>query len=236
MTKFGVILAAAVVAATGFAFAADAPATSAPATPAAEIKKAPGFPEKYKGTPYKGVAQEIPGRVELENFDDGGLNVGFNTNHHDEDQASGKAYRPKPWPNICITNAPKDGPDKFMDGKRYPWEDTSKEGYYIGYTRPGDWVKCTVNVKKAGVYKVSSTFASDPDKFSFSLSFNDGKPVEVKGEGTKSYHKWKVFDNLTSVKLEEGLNVMLFKVNIEHLNYDYLEFTFDEKATAEAAK
>ena len=91
-----------------------------PAVPT--IPKAEGFPANYKGTPYKGIAQEIPGRVELENFDEGGLNVGFTSQHH-EGNSSGKDYRAGVKPQICVTNDAPSEQDRFVDGKRYPSND-----------------------------------------------------------------------------------------------------------------
>jgi hypothetical protein len=207
---------------------AQAPATTA--APAPAIEKAPGFPANYKGTPYKGVAQVIPGRVELENFDEGGLNVAFNTQHHEGD-SSGKDYRAGAKPQICVTNGAPSEQDKFVDGKRYPSEGTANS-YYIGYARPNDWVICTVNVKKAGVYRVNTTAANETKKMTFSLSFNDVKKADVKADGTGSYHIWKLHENICTVKLDAGLQVMKFQLGSEpHMNYDYLEFVYDEKAS-----
>ena len=232
-----ILLGATLVFALAFAVAAvgETPTTAASQTAPAwtSLPKAPGYPDKYKGTPYKGIAQEIPGRVELENFDEGGLDVGFNTQHHEGD-SSGKAYRADPKPQNCVTNNAPGEQDKFVDGKRYPSDD--KESYYIGYARPGDWVKCTVNVKKAGVYKVNTTAANESHKMTFSLTFNDVKKATVDTDGTGSYHIWKLHENICTVKLDAGLQVMKFQLGSEpHMNYDYMEFVFDEKATAEAA-
>ena len=218
--------------AMAFAVAALAQESAPQPTPPAvqTIPKANGFPANYKGTPYKGIAQEIPGRVELENFDEGGLNVGFNTQHH-EGNSSGKDYRPGVKPQICVTNASPNEQDKFVDGSRYPSKD--KESFYIGYARPGDWVKCTVNVKKAGVYRVNTTAANETKKMTFSLSFNDVKKADVKTDGTGSYHIWKFHENICTVTLDAGLQVMKFQIGSEpHMNYDYLEFVYDEKASA----
>lgn len=194
------------------------------------IPKAPNFPADYKGTPYKGIVQEIPGRVELENFDDGGLKVGFKTEHH-EATASGKDYRIAPTPQICVTNN-KIGPDKMDDGSRYP---EKGEHYFIGWAKKDDWVKITVNVKKAGVYNISTIASCEKGKkMSFDISFNDGKKTEVTLEGTGDYHIWKKYENFAAVKLDAGLQVLKFHLSIEHMNYDFLDFTFDEKATAES--
>ena len=221
------------LAACAVAQTSSAPSPSTTPTTLADIPKAPNFPDNYKGTPFKGVAQEIPGRVELENFDEGGLNVAFATQHHEGD-SSGKDYRPGEKPQICVTNNAPSEQDKFVDGKRYPSDDIKVNSYYIGYARPGDWVKCTVNVKKAGVYHVNTTAANETKKMTFSLYFNDAKKAEVTADGTGSYHIWKLHENICTVKLDAGLQVMKFQLNSEPpMNYDYLEFVYDDKASAQ---
>jgi len=208
------------------------PTTQAGLAIIATLPKAPGFPADYKGTAFNGIAQEIPGRVELENFDDGGLNVAFNTQHHEGD-SSGKDYRPGVKPQICVTNGSPSEQDKFVDGKRYPSDDPKQNSYYIGYARPGDWVNCTVYVKKAGVYQVNTAAANETKKMTFSLTFNGVKKADVTSDGTGSYHTWKLHENICTVKLDAGLQVMKFQIGTEpHMNYDYMEFVYDEKASA----
>ena len=210
----------------------ETPATStAPA--AQDLPKAPGFPADYKGTPYKGIPQEIPGRIEMENFDVGGFKVAFNTQHH-EGSSSGKDYRSDEKPQICRTNNPSMPKDVYTDGKRYP---ADGESYFIGWAKPGDWCKYTVYVKKAGVYRISTTASSETKKMIFDISFNDVKKADYKTEteGSANYHVWKVYENICTVKLDAGLQVMKFHLTEQHLNYDYLEFVYDEKASAEAA-
>src|SRR5687768_13314336 len=71
------------------------------------------IPAGYTGTPYQGTAQVIPGRVELADLDEGGLNVAFFADHRRENAVaenyspiSGDDYRPGNLnlPNICKTN------------------------------------------------------------------------------------------------------------------------------------
>ena len=229
-TLLGTMLVLALAIAVAAAATTPATPTAPAAAPAPVTQTAAGWPANYKGTPYKGVPQEIPGRVERENFDEGGLNVAFNTQHHEGD-SSGKAYREGAKPQICVTNGAPSEQDKFVDGKRYPAD--QGESYYIGYARPGDWVKCTVNVKKAGVYRVNTTAANETKKMTFSLSFNDVKKADVTADGTGSYHIWKLHENICTVKLDAGLQVMKFQLGSEpHMNYDYLEFVLDENASS----
>ena len=95
------------------------------------------IPAGYTGTPYKGTPQAIPGRVELADLDEGGLNVAFFADHRRENAVaenyspiSGDDYRPGnlALPNICKTNRalekPGEGSEDFWeDGKRYPSEE-----------------------------------------------------------------------------------------------------------------
>jgi fructose-bisphosphate aldolase class 1 len=87
------------------------------------------------------------------------------------------------------------------------------------------------------VYNVNTTASNETKKMTFAISFNDAEKAKVNGEGTGNYHIWKAHEKICTVKLDAGLQVMKFQIGSEpHMNYDFLEFVFDEKATAEAAK
>jgi hypothetical protein len=117
--------------------------------------------------------------------------------------------------------------------ERYP---EKGEHYFIGHAKKDDWVICTVNVKKAGVYKVSTTASCQKGiGMAFDVSFNGVKKIDAKLEGSGDYHIWKTYKDFATVKLDAGLQVLKFHLSIEHMNYDFLDFEFDEKATAEAA-
>src|SRR5262249_33467388 len=75
-------------------------------------------------TPFGGVAAAIPGKIEAENFDDGGEGVAY----HDTDATQfGGAYRTNVGVDIETTT------------------DTGG-GFAIGRIRAGEWVEYTVNV------------------------------------------------------------------------------------------
>ncbi|QHI69799.1 glycoside hydrolase family 3 C-terminal domain-containing protein [Tichowtungia aerotolerans] len=72
----------------------------------------------------------IPGRIEFENFDDGGESVAW----HDDQQKHGLAsFRPETFVDV--------EPTMDVDGE-----------YNVGWTAAGEWLKYTVNVRKGGVY------------------------------------------------------------------------------------
>ena len=78
-------------------------------------------PAGYKGQPYKGTPWPIPGRIDLVNYDTGGLNVGFNTVHHGDVACPGTDYRNDvPVPTLCKTSTTtgqfNDKPDQYTAG------------------------------------------------------------------------------------------------------------------------
>jgi hypothetical protein len=198
-------------------------------------------PTGYKGTPYLGTPQAIPGRVELANMDTGGQGVAWAADHNRMNSAgyepiSGNDYRPddKNLPNICKTNTASQD-TMLADGSPYPSTTPTKELYYIGYAHGHDWVRMTVDVKQAGKYNVSSTWATPDAQWGLSLWFNDGssatapmdgvnKSGKVLVQGTNDYHKWKDYPSFTQVDLSAGVQLLTFHLELDHLQYGFLQF------------
>jgi hypothetical protein len=181
------------------------------------------IPEWYKGTPYKGKPQVIPGRIEFEYHDDGGMGVGFKTDYMAEGPV--KEYRPLPHISVDETNTGVNV-DKYSDGTLYPSAE-KPHSYYVGWTHAGDWSRFTVLVTKTDDYRISSTFAEELKKIGFIIKFNEDSTKTrnvVLDYGEGDFHTWKKFDDIATVHLEAGLYVMQFEITITHLNYDYLEF------------
>ena len=185
---------------------------------------------------YLGKPSAIPGRVDFANLDTGGSGVAYHADHNRLNSAgyepiSGDDYRPteKDLPNICKTNV-NQPPDTWVDGSPYP-SATERSWYYIGYAHK-DWVRVTVDVKQAGTYKVSSDWASPDPKLAFSIWFNDGtstgdgvnKTGTITLDGTTDYHKWKTYPDFARVTLSAGVQVMTFHLELDHLQYGFLQF------------
>jgi hypothetical protein len=196
------------------------------------------IPADYKGTPYLGKPQVIPGRVEFEFHDDGGMGVGFRTDYIAEGPI--KDYRPLPHISVDETNTGINV-DKYFDGTLYP-SAANPHSYYAGWTHVNDMSRFTVNVLKSDDYYISSTFAQGEEvQVGFSLTINGdvaNKKKIVLDYGTGGgWHTWKKFDKFTTVHLNAGLNLIEFWVDIHHVNYDYLEFipvhpVVDQKLTS----
>lgn len=193
------------------------------------------IPAGYTGTPFKGTPTSLPGRVDFENYDEGGQNVAWSVDDHTgnfgEGGCAANNYRTAlPHPQLCLTNNGNEVDTYTMGpllGQKYP-SDAKPQSIYIGYTHGVDWVKVTVNVTQTGTYKLSSTWGSEPsgaDAIKFQISFNDVLKADVKLPGTGGYHNWVAFPDFATVELEAGLQVLKFAAKSQHLNYDYVQLS-----------
>src|SRR5262245_30829790 len=66
------------------------------------------IPPGYTGAPFKGAPSSIPGRIDLVDYDKGGVNVGFNTVHRSDSApvgCAGSDYRTDlPVATLCKTS------------------------------------------------------------------------------------------------------------------------------------
>jgi len=88
-------------------------------------------------TAFGGTPAAVPGRIEAENFDIG---------------ASGEAY-------YDTTAGNKGGEYRTTDVDLGPTADGG-DGYYIGWTRAGEWLKYSVNVTSGGTYTLETRLAN----------------------------------------------------------------------------
>ncbi len=193
------------------------------------------IPPTVKAGPYP-----IPGRIDVVNYDLGGVNVGYNSGLHETNHA-GNGYRTDtPAPTLCLTSqGDKDDwydTSSSLDGTPYP-TGTSQD-FYVGAVQNGDWFNFTVNVQTTGTYSISSTWAT-----------GNGPPGGEGGDGTMglevfvngtmaatwtatfpnymteaSYHNWKPYPSFATVALTAGIQVIKLESMTKHLNLDYVKF------------
>jgi hypothetical protein len=204
----------------------------------------PMLPSGVKAGPYP-----VPGRLEFENHDMGGIGVGFFTTDHISCGAAG--YRTDDGAkeaSLCLTSSapyPKytapngdvwyDTGDPSLDGTTYPSATTSS--VYIGAVRPGDWVNITVDVQTAGTYELGSTWASGNGplgleggngSMELQVSVNgtmalDWKDVFPSYQTTANFKHWKPYPNMGTISLQAGLQVIKLDTGADpHLNLDYV--------------
>ena len=170
-------------------------------------------PADYKGKPWKGKPQELPGRLTLAFYDEGGEGVAYHdadaVNHGSGRLNKGPAekdnFRKDQGVDISYTKAAF---DKFTDGTKLPLD-----MYYVGWTNQGEWLNYTVEVKEAGTYQVNILASSykNPDE-KITLSVNGKDKCSFTLEETGDYHKWKMFNNVAEITLDKG--VQLLKLTI----------------------
>jgi len=171
-------------------------------------------PADYKGKPWKGKPQELPGKLTLAFYDEGGEGVAYHdadaVNHGSGRLNKGPAekdnFRKDEGVDISYTKAAF---DKFTDGTKLPLDMC-----YVGWTNQDEWLNYTVDVKEAGTYQVNILASSykNPDE-KITLSVNGKDKCSFTLEETGDYHKWKMFNNVAEITLDKG--VQLLKLTIE---------------------
>ena len=138
--------------------------------------------------PYQGVVRVIPGTIEAEDFDEGGEGVAY----HDADPE----------------NREKKQPPYRESGVDLEWREDASGKFNLGWTRPGEWLIYTVEVREAGIYTIEMMVACNKRGGIFHLEF-DGVdrtgPVEVPDTGG-----WTILKpfSKSGVKLDAGRYAM----------------------------
>ena len=89
-------------------------------------------------TPYGGTPAAIPGIIQVENFDVNGQSAAY------FDTDAGRAGAPYRTTNVDIG----------------PTADANSNGYYVGWTRVGEWLVYTVNVTQTRTYNLTVRVAN----------------------------------------------------------------------------
>jgi hypothetical protein len=200
--------------------------------------------EKYKGKPfadskYKGGAQTIPGKLQCEYYDLGGEGIAF----HDDDSINSGSGRLNPADGSYLhefrINEPVDISytkfrDPAIDNSPYNFVEPEKDQLYVGWTKPGEWIKYTVNVEKSGTYQLGIMFTSNKDgKISISVNDQDATgslliPSTAVADETvpwRQWHHWNYLDQIARVDLKKGLQtITIHTVDKGDMNYDYINF------------
>lgn len=135
-------------------------------------------------SPFSGSPVAIPGKIEAENFDNGGEGVAY----HDSDaQNAGGAYRTTGVDLEATTD--------------------SGGGSNVGWTSAGEWLGYTVNVTSAGTYALQARVASSGAGGTFHVEMggsNKTGPMTIPNSGG-----WQSWTTLTAtVNLGAGTQTM----------------------------
>ena len=163
-------------------------------------------PEPQKA--FGGTAWAIPGKIEMENFDEPGTGRGAGVDSYSENDSENH------------------GDSDYRDGTGV---DLYKKatGVIVGYNQSGEWLEYTVNVKEAGDYTVYASVATDNTSAGFSLSI-DGEPLaEIPVSGAS----WEDFVKVNAnVALPAGEHILRFEVTGDWFDIDYINFVAGKDA------
>lgn len=163
--------------------------------------------------PYKNTIEELPGKIQFENFDTGADGIAFHDANANK-QGDGASYR-----------SDTGGIDVVKGGS----------GYAIGYTEAGEWMEYTVDVKEAGLYSYDIYYSAPDDGAAINISLADenglksltsAKEVLAK---TGDWSTYKTAHGRMLIPLEEGKQRI--RVRIESgagqyiINLDHITFT-----------
>ncbi len=160
-------------------------------------------------TPYKGTAATVPGKIEAENYDEGGHNKAFYDNDREN---QGKVYREDEVDVVDISDS-KCG-------------DAACTGYAIGYTQENEWVEYTINVAADAKYDITANVATAFETSALQLFIDDKEITEsvVAPKVDSVWTTYKVID-VGSVDLKKGEHVLKLLITGGYLNVDWIQFT-----------
>ncbi len=170
------------------------------------IVRTPGStPDPLVGNPYYGTPLSVPGIIQAEDFDLGGIGEAYN----DTTQGNiGGRYRTQEDIDIEVSND--------FGG-----------GYNVGWLGEGEWMEYTIDVASAGEYIMSARVATPNNGGSFYLELNGADLTgTVSVPRTNGWQNWSEVSQ--SVSLEAGVQVLRFnRVGSAEFNLNSFTFQLD---------
>ena len=159
--------------------------------------------------PFGGKAIELPGKVEMENFDIPGTGK------------ENKSYSDADSDNHACTDEGKEA--ECADLREGTGVDIYKKatGYVVGHNQEGEWLEYSVNVKEAGDYTVFASVATSNSTSGFTLSVDGESIGEFALSGT-SFDEFALVK--TNVVLPAGEHILRMTVTGSWFDIDYLYF------------
>ncbi|WP_298542082.1 cellulase family glycosylhydrolase [uncultured Aquimarina sp.] len=149
-------------------------------------------------SPYGGVAWNIPGKIEVEDYDLGGQNIAFN--------------------DVSISNEGESYRDYAVD-----IEPCSEGGFNVGWVKSNEWLEYTVDVGDTGDYDVAFRVAAITSGRQFHLEANN---VNISGiitvPNTGGWQNWQTVS--TTVSLNKGKQVIRVVMDSDDLNINHMIF------------
>jgi len=158
-----------------------------------------------KQDPYKGVAAAVPGKLEFENYDEGGSGVSYSDT---DSENKGKVYR-----------------EDAVDIEAIDCENASEEKCYaLGYTLKDEWLEYTIDVANTAKLFWKARVATGSETAGFHMTI-DGKPFgeNVVVENTGSWTDYKEIAG-EGAEVEKGKHILRVTIDQPYVNLDWIEF------------
>lgn len=158
-------------------------------------------PEPGELSPYSGSRISIPGTVEVEEYDLGGLGVAYADNTAGNE---GENFR-------------EDDVDVGGTGDQ-------GGGYVVAWAEKGEWLKYSVNVTKADKYDFTFRVASPNGDGDFDIKMNNEIIISNVTVGTTG-DDWESYTDVTikEVQLEQGEATLEISFNEGGFNFNYIK-------------
>ena len=160
-------------------------------------------------TPYLGITRSLPGKIEAEDFDEGGEGMAYH------ETTAGNNYNVYRFENVDIQ------PCGDIGG-----------GFNIALVAAGEWIEYTVNVDTAGTYRLDLRLATTQNGRTCNVQI-DG--VNVSGTvaipNTGAFQVYKTV-SVTTPPLTTGKKVMRITFDTSTENLNWVTFTLKQKAQA----
>jgi hypothetical protein len=197
------------------------------------------IPKDYKGKPftdsvYRKGAQTIPGRVELAYYDLGGEGIAYHdstTENEDSKLNHTRGHWRPGVPEYIVFFREHEGVDisytkDWADFNHPNKVDPMVNQLYIGWESDGEWTNYTINVNRAGKYRIITVYGNRDN--SSELWLNGRKATTLfLPEDTGNWHNWTQATIGEIIFPTAGLNLLTLKYN-RGANLAYLDFLLTE--------
>lgn len=167
--------------------------------------------------PFGEKAIAIPGKLEVENFDKGSSGLAYSDN---DIENQGNAYR-EGGVDVVGLNCAAVAEGTFL-------KSSDCEGFAIGYTNVGEWMRYTVNIAKTQKYYLVARVSSGSESSSFLLFLNDKAVTD-----TIKIPQGADWDTYTTVSvmtqdLTQGEQALKLQITGSYANVDWLRFCAEQ--------
>lgn len=153
--------------------------------------------------PYNGTPASFPGRLQLEQYDEGGPGIAY----HD------------------LTSGNEGDATLRGDDVDIEYTQDTEGTYNIGWVSSGEWLAYTVDITQSGLYSLDLRYAVNGSGRTLYIEI-DGKNVTdtITLPNTNDWQSWETL-TLENIELTAGVQTLRIVMTSDYLNLNYLDLT-----------